>query len=127
MMKLHPSTSLTKDQTESGLKLVIADGITAEAMVVFTSGTFLTAMAISLGATNFQLGLFAALPTFTTIFQLAAIWLVQRFNNRRVITVLFNLLARLPVIAIGLMPFLFTAGTSIQVLFLLLFFQHIFG
>ncbi|WP_299516674.1 MFS transporter [Mucilaginibacter sp.] len=126
-MNLRPSKSLTKDQTESGLKLVIADGMSAEAMVVFTSGTFLTAMAISLGATNFQLGLFAALPTFTTIFQLAAIWLVQRFNNRRVITALFNLLARLPVIAIGLIPFLFTTGTSIEVLFLLLFFQHIFG
>ncbi|WP_419701571.1 MFS transporter [Mucilaginibacter sp. NFX135] len=127
MMKLQPSKSLTKDQTESGLKLVIADGMTAEAMVVFTSGTFLTAMAISLGATNFQLGLFAALPTFTTIFQLVAIWLVQRFNNRRVITSIFNLLARLPIISIGLMPFLFTGGTSVQVLLLLLFFQHIFG
>jgi len=84
-------------------------------------------MAIRLGASNFQLGLFAALPTFTTIFQLIAIWLVQRFNNRRGITALFNLLARLPIIAIGLLPFLFTGGTSIQALFLLLFFQHIFG
>jgi MFS family permease len=99
----------------------------AEAMVVFTSGTFLTAMAIKLGATNFQLGLFAALPTFTTIFQLISIWLVRKFNNRRVITALFNLLARLPILAIGAMPFLFTGGTTIEALFVLLFFQHIFG
>jgi MFS family permease len=127
MKNLRPSRSLTPAQTETGLKLVIADGMAAEAMVVFTSGTFLTAMAIKLGATNFQLGLFAALPTFTTIFQLVAIWLVQRFNNRRVITALFNLLARLPIITIGLLPFLFTGGTSVEVIFLLLFFQHIFG
>lgn len=127
MMNLRPSKSLTESQIKSGLKLVIADGITAEAMVVFTSGTFLTAMAIHMGATNFQLGLFAALPTFTTIFQLFSVWLVQRFNNRRAITSLFNLLARLPIIAIGIIPFLFTGGTSIQVLFLMLFFQHIFG
>src|SRR3954469_19849100 len=107
-MNLQTSNSLTEKQVKSGLKLVIADGMTAEAMVVFTSGTFLTAMAIQLGATNFQLGLFAALPTFTTIFQLFSIWLVRKFNNRRVIAALFNFLARLPILAIGLMPFLFT-------------------
>jgi MFS family permease len=127
MFNLRTSRKLTADQIKKGLNLVIADGMTAEAMVVFTSGTFLTAMAIQLGATNFQLGLFAALPTFTTIFQLFSIWLVRTFNNRRLIAVLFNFLARLPVLAIGLMPFLFSRGTSIEVLFILLFFQHIFG
>ncbi|MFD0794074.1 MFS transporter [Mucilaginibacter litoreus] len=126
-MNLHPSEQITNSQLNSGLKLVIADGLSAEAMVVFTSGTFLTAMAIHMGATNFQLGLFAALPTFTTIFQLASIWLVQKWNNRKVITSAFNLLARLPLIAIGLMPLLFTGTTTIQVLLVLLFFQHIFG
>lgn len=127
MFSLHPVKRISVSQLQKGLKFVIADGITAEAMVVFTSGTFLTAMAIQLGATNFQLGLFAALPTFTTIFQLFSIWLVRRFNNRRVIAALFNFLARLPILAIGLMPFLFSRGTTIEVLFILLFFQHIFG
>jgi MFS family permease len=127
MYNLRTSRRLSASQVNRGLKLVIADGITAEAMVVFTSGTFLTAMAIHLGATNFQLGVFAALPTFTTIFQLFSIWLVRKFNNRRIITALFNLLARLPILAIGLFPFLFSSGTTIEMLLVLLFFQHIFG
>jgi MFS family permease len=127
MFSLRPSRKLSTDQISQGLNLVIADGITAEAMVVFTSGTFLTAMAIQLGATNFQLGLFAALPTFTTIFQLLSIWLVRKFNNRRLIAALFNFLARIPILAIGAIPFLFTGGTSIEVLLILLFFQHVFG
>lgn len=126
-MNLRPSENITQGQLNTGLNLVIADGLSAEAMVVFTSGTFLTAMALNMGATNFQLGLLAALPTFTTMFQLAAIWMVQRFNNRKVVTALFNFLARLPLIAIGVIPFVFTAGTSVQVLIMLLFFQHIFG
>jgi MFS family permease len=126
-MNLRPSDKITNSQLNSGLNYVIADGLSAEAMVVFTSGTFLTAMAIHMGATNFQLGLLAALPTFTTIFQLASIWLVQKFNNRKAITSLFNLFARLPLIAIGVMPMLFTGSTTIQVLLVLLFFQHIFG
>jgi MFS family permease len=126
-MNLRPSERISNSELNQGLNYVIADGLSAEAMVVFTSGTFLTAMAIHMGATNFQLGLFAALPTFTTIFQLASIWLVQKWNNRKVITSAFNLLARLPLIAIGLMPLLFTGTTTIQVLLVLLFFQHIFG
>ncbi|MCQ6956527.1 MFS transporter [Mucilaginibacter aquariorum] len=126
-MNLRPSEKITNNQLNSGLKYVIADGLSAEAMVVFTSGTFLTAMAIHMGATNFQLGLLAALPTFTTIFQLASIWLVQKFNNRKIITSVFNLLARLPLLAIGVMPLLFRGTTTIQVLLVLLFFQHIFG
>lgn len=127
MIDIRPSDTITNQQLNSGLKLILADGLSAEAMVVFTSGTFLTAMAIHMGATNFQLGLFAALPTFTTIFQLASIWLVQKFNNRKLITSIFNLLARFPLIAIGIMPLLFSGSTTIQVLLILLFFQHIFG
>lgn len=126
-MNIRPSERISENQLNSGLRLVIADGLSAEAMVVFTSGTFLTAMAIHMGASNFQLGLLAALPTFTTIFQLLSIWLVQRFNNRKLIASVFNLLARLPLIAIGVMPLLFSGTTTIQVLLILLFFQHIFG
>jgi MFS family permease len=126
-MNINPSKNITEQQLNKGLKYVTADGLSSEAMVVFTSGTFLTALAIHMGASNFQLGLFAALPTFTTVFQLAAIWLVRRFNNRRLITTIFNFLARLPLIAIGIMPMLFTGSTTIQILLLLLFFQHIFG
>ncbi|WP_114938594.1 MFS transporter [Mucilaginibacter endophyticus] len=126
-MNIRPTKTITEQQLNQGLKHVTADGLSAEAMVVFTSGTFLTALAIHMGASNFQLGLFAALPTFTTIFQLAAIWLVRRFNNRRLITVVFNFLARLPLIAIGIMPMLFSGSTTIAVLLMLLFFQHIFG
>lgn len=126
-MNLRPSNNISSGQLKQGLNLVIADGLSAEAMVVFTSGTFLTAMALHMGATNFQLGVLAALPTFTTMFQLAAIWMVQRFNNRKVVTALFNFLARLPILAIGVIPFIFSGGTTVQVLILLLFFQHIFG
>jgi len=126
-MNLKPVKSLSEAQLKSGLKLVVADGLSAEAMVVFTSGTFLTAMAIHMGASNFQLGVLAALPTFTTIFQLFSIWLVQKFKNRKAITAFCNFMARVPLIAIGVLPFLFTAETSIEILIVMLFLQHIFG
>ncbi len=124
---LKPAENLTEKQVNSGLKLVIADGLASEAMVTFTGGAFLVAIAIHLGATNFQLGLLAALPTFSSIFQLASIWLVRRFNNRRAISVVSNCIARFPLLIIGVIPFMFSGSISIQVLIFLLFFHYFFG
>lgn len=126
-MNLKPSESLSAKQVERGLNLVIKDGLATEAMSVFTGGTFLVAMAVMLGASNFQIGLLAALPTLTNIFQLIAIALVQRYNNRRVVAVFSSLFARLPLLVIGSLPFLFSTGTSIQALIFLLFFHYFFG
>src|SRR3954468_15061047 len=126
-MNFIPSPKLSDKEIASGLNLVMKDGLAVETIVVLTGGTFLTALAVKLGASNFQIGLLAGLPTFTNLFQLLAIWLVQRYNNRRVITVVCTALARFPLIIIGLMPFLFSAGTTIQTLIFLLFFHYLFG
>jgi MFS family permease len=126
-MNLKPSESLSHREVTKGLNLVIKDGLAAEAMTALTGGTFLVAMALQLGASNFQIGLLAALPTLTNVFQLLAIWLVQKYNNRRIIAVACNGFARFPLLIIGLLPFLFTTGTSIQVLIFLLFFHYLLG
>lgn len=126
-MGFKPSENLNEEQIKSGLKLVIADGLAAESMVALTGGTFLVAMALHMGASNFQLGLLAALPTFSSIFQLVAVWLVQRYNNRKAITVIFSSLARFPLFVIGAMPLLFTGGSSVYALIFFLFFHYYFG
>jgi MFS family permease len=106
--------------------MVIGDGLATEAMTTFTSGTFLIAMALLLGASNFQIGLLAALPTFTNIFQLISIWLVRRFNNRRAISVICALLARIPLVIIGLLCLL-NHTISINTVIFFLFFNFLFG
>jgi MFS family permease len=126
-MNFKPAESLTQQEINKGLNLVIKDGLAAEAMTALTGGTFLVAMALQLGASNFQIGLLAALPTLTNVFQLLAIWLVQKYNNRRAVAVITNFIARFPLLIIGILPFLFTTGTSIQALIFLLFFHYFFG
>ncbi|HYK75481.1 MAG TPA: MFS transporter [Daejeonella sp.] len=126
-MNLRPSETLTEEQVKKGLRNVIFDGLASEAMVTFTGGAFLVAIAIHLGATNFQLGLLAALPTFSSIFQLVSIWLVRRFNNRRAVSVIGNFMARFPLLVIGILPLMFSAGTTVQVLIFTLFFHYFFG
>lgn len=107
--------------------MVIADGVTAEAMTALTSGAFLVAMALLMGADNFQIGVLAALPTFTNLFQLISIWLVRRYNNRRAIAVICALLARMPLIVVGIIALNARTPASLEVLIFFLFFYYLFG
>ena len=125
-MKLRPSTHLNDQQVQSGLKYFVQEGLAAEAMATFTGGTFLVAMAVLLKASNFQIGLLAALPTLTNVFQLVSIWLVQKYKNRRAISVICSFFARVPLFIIGLLPLLFSSGTSISILIFFLFFHYFF-
>lgn len=126
-MNLKPAEFLSQRQVTNGLNLVIKEGMASEAMTALTGGTFLVAMALLLGASNFQIGLLASLPTLTNIFQLLAIRLLQKYNNRRAITVICNGFARFPLLIIGILPLIFTTGTSIEVLIFLLFFHYCLG
>src|SRR5581483_3784861 len=115
-MNLRPKKELTEQEVQRGLRYVIGDGLAAEAMTALTGGAFLVAMALLMGANNFQIGLLAAMPTFTNTFQLLSIWLVRRYNNRRAIAVLCALLARIPLLVIGSLPFFFSSSTTVEVL-----------
>src|SRR5687768_3291698 len=125
-MNLRPKAALTEADVKRGLRLVIGDGLTTEAMNSLSGGAFLVAFALLLGANNFQIGLLASLPTLVNIFQLLSIWLVRKFNNRRAIAVICSLLARIPLLIIGALPLLFSTA-SIDILIYFLFFFYFFG
>jgi MFS family permease len=126
-MYLRPTKHLTDQQVQAGLKLVVKDGLAAEAMTALTGGAFLVSMALMMGASNFQIGVLASLPTFTNIFQLLSIWLVKKYNNRRAVAVTCAFLARFPLLIIGSLPLIFSSATTIQVLLFFLFFYYFFG
>lgn len=122
-MKLQPFDQLTSTQVKTGMHLILKDGLATETMNTLTAGTFLTAIALYMGASNVQIGLLAALPTFANIFQLVSVYLVQRFNNRRAITVIGAFCARLPLLVIGILPLLFSTSASVSALICLFLFQ----
>jgi len=126
-MNLKPKETLSESEVQKGLKYVIGDGLATEAMNALTAGAFMVALALLMGASNFQIGVIAALPTFTNIFQLLAIWLVRKYNNRRAISVYCALLARLPLIVIGVMAVFTPSFQSIQLLIFFLFFYYLFA
>lgn len=122
-----PDQTLTEQQVNKGLRLVIIEGLTTEVMTSFTAGAFLTAMALLMGASNSQIGLLAALPSFTNFFQLFSIWLVKKYNNRRLVAVVCSILARIPLVIIGIIAFFSSGASTVNLLIFFLFFYYMFG
>lgn len=127
MKFLSPTVKLTEKQTQSGLRYIVKESLAGEVMVNLTGGTFLVSMAVFMGASNFQIGLLASLPIFTNVFQLSSIWLVHTFNNRRAVAVLTSVVARLALLVIGAIPFVFGKGANVNFLIALLTVHYFFG
>jgi hypothetical protein len=127
MLNLKPVKALREDDVRKGLKLVIIDGLAAEAMTTLSSGAFLVALALLLGASNFQIGFLAALPTLTNLFQLVSIWLVRRFHNRKAVAVISSIFARIPLLVVAAIPILFPASVGINALIIFITFHYLFG
>ncbi|MBS7566581.1 MFS transporter [Mucilaginibacter sp. Bleaf8] len=126
-MNLRPSEILTEQQVQSGQKYILKDSLAGEAMVNLSGGAFITAMALHLGASNFQIGLLASLPILTNIFQLFSIWLVQRYNNRRAVAVVGSFLGRFPMLFAAFLPFMFSTAMGLKLLLVILFAHYFFG
>jgi len=118
---------LNENQIQSALKFIIRDGVASQAMGILTGGAFLIAFAVKLGASNFVIGLLAAIGPLSQLLQLPSIFLVEKIRNRRVITVIAAGLSRLCWLIIALSPFIFPAKIAIAVLLILLVAISAFG
>jgi MFS family permease len=123
MRIFKPLANFSNKDSDKALRLVVRDGIFSEAMVTLTTGTFLTALALKLGASNFHIGLLAAIPTLANLFPFIAIWLLKKLPNRRFLTVSISIIARLPLLIIGASSFFMSPGSALY-LTLAMFFIH---
>jgi MFS family permease len=119
--------TLNENQIQSALKFIIRDGVASQAMGILTGGAFLIAFAVKLGASNFVIGLLAAIGPLSQLLQLPSIFLVEKIRNRRLITVVAAGLSRLCWLIIALSPFIFPAKIAIAVLLILLTAVSAFG
>jgi MFS family permease len=119
--------ALSETQIQSALRNVIKDGVTSQAMGILTGGAFLVAFAVKLGASNFVIGLLAAIGPLAQLLQLPSIFIIEKIRNRRLITVIFAVLSRFCWLIIALSPFIFPAKIAIAVLLILLTVLSAFG
>lgn len=119
-MIFKPKDNLTSEEVEGHLHLVIKDAVSTQAMLSLTSGIFLVALAIQLGASNTTIGLLSAIPFLVQLIQLPAIYLVEKLRNRKMITAFFCFVARFFWLGIASIPFFFSGESA--VFFLVFFF-----
>jgi MFS family permease len=119
--------ALTKKETKKALNNSIVDGIFASAKNGF-SNNYIIPFALALGASTGLIGLVASIPQLIgTLFHPFGAKLIDKYENRKMITALFATLHRLVWIPIALLPIIFGVGqTSIFILLGLLSIMLIF-
>lgn len=102
---LRPKATLTEGEVKSGLRWVTIEGAVSMGFFSITTSGILVAFALTLGAENFHIGILAAIPFIMQIIQIPAIWLIESFRRRKIISVLSWFVAQLCWFPIALIPF----------------------
>jgi MFS family permease len=85
------------------------DGMCANVYGTLTGGLFLTGFALYMGMNDFMIGLMMAIPSIVAFVQLPGSYYICRKGNRKTIACRAATLARLmwlPILAVGILPFL---------------------
>jgi len=126
-MRFKTQEQISDVELKTGLKSVVADGIMSHLMGVLTGGVFLVAIAVKLGASNFQIGLIAAIPALMQFVQIPAIILIEKIRSRKTVAVYSGLIGRFGLLLIALSPFLFVPSVGLTVLIVAVLFSSGFG
>ncbi len=96
------------------MRLSSVEGGFAQVHQILTSGIFLTVLALSMGAQLWHLGLLAAVPHLTQVFQLFGAYLVEATGRRKLIAVLCASLSRSLWILLPLLYFIDNPATAVK-------------
>ncbi|WKN32568.1 MFS transporter [Porifericola rhodea] len=122
-----PETTLNEKDTEKGLNLVLREGMATQSMIILTSGTFLIAFALALGATPLQIGIISAIPLYSNVLQILSIELVSRWKSRKKVVVIGTFIGRSAYAGIALLPFMPGEDYRLYVMMMALAVQHGMG
>lgn len=105
-MRLRPDEQVTPADFSRGRAALVQDAALASLTGSLYAGVILVGFALALGATPTQIGILCAIPLLAQVVQLPAIALVERFRQRRKITVVSVTAARLIILSLALLPYL---------------------
>lgn len=121
-MTLDPQATISEEEREQGLRLLVTEAAFSSGTVALTTGVILTAFALHLGASNFMIGVLASAPFLTQLLQVPAILIVERVRARKRIAVLTSIVGRLMLLVMAATAF----GSGTIALLLFLAAQYIF-
>ncbi|MGB3587151.1 MAG: MFS transporter [Tunicatimonas sp.] len=121
------TTSLSDTQVQQGLNLVLREGLATQSMIVLTSGAFLIAFALELGASPLQIGIISAIPLYSNVLQILSIELVRRWRSRKRVVVVGTMIGRSAYAGIALLPLLPSGDSRLYLMMIALAIQHGMG
>lgn len=116
LRRLEPQEVITEDELERGLRTLRYDGVASQLMGTLAGGVFLTAFALSLGASPMVIGLLAALAPLSQVAQVPAVPLIEWLGRRKLLVVLGAGASRLFLLALALLPWLAPPESRIPLL-----------
>ena len=119
------SPDLSDEQLAKGLRMVTWQGLALQAMLTLTGGTFLVALALKLGADNFQIGILAAIPPLAQLAQIPWVYLVQKVRRRKAITIFGASVGRVCLFALAMAPVLLAPTTALYIIIIMLFLKNL--
>ncbi len=119
--RLEYADQVTDKNVRVGLLALLYEGVCSQLMDTLTSGAFLVAFALLMGASNTVVGLMAAVSPLTQLLQVPAIYLVDRSPSRKTLVVLSSLLSRVAWLVVAIIPWVFPSQQWVDVLLICLF------
>jgi MFS family permease len=119
-------TELGESDIEHGIRRLTLDGVCSIAMVSLQGGAILSAFAVAMGATNYEIGLISTIALIGQLMVFPGIFLVNLVPKRKALNFICAGISRIVWIPIILMPALFIdRGVSFLLLWLLI--SSVFG
>ncbi len=110
-----PGHADTSAGVQVNLPWIVRNGAGIQVMETLSVGVFLTAYAVSLGASNLVIGALAAIPHLSQFAQIPALYLVDRARRRRSVYLWSGAVARPMLLIIGLTAFLPDPRTALLI------------
>jgi MFS family permease len=117
----HTSEQITEADIKKSSRMITIDGICSMGMGTLQGGVFISAFALALGASNYEIGLLATIAFFSQAMQLPGLFLLEKVKKRRALVVFSAGISRLLWLFIILIPFIFVnRGVSFLLQWLLI-------
>lgn len=126
-MKFKTQEHISEQELQRGLKSIVIDGVMSHLMGVLTGGVFLVAIGLQLGASNFQIGILAAIPPLMQLVQLPAIFIIEKVGSRKTVAVYSAMISRFAFLMVALSPLIFPPAIGLLILVFAIIFSSMFG
>jgi MFS family permease len=111
-----PAEGLSPLARHQAFIIILRDTFYSQTVQTLTTGIFLTGFALEYHASNQMIGLLVATPSLAQLFQLPGVYLLQKLQAKRQITLITTLLSRLFLLPMALSPCLHSTGWGLRVL-----------